>query len=146
MISLFFINDQTHEKKPRESILRAEFANAIDIINKDLSGESRLRFLHWDLHKHFQRLVFNYIFLSFLAIYYVFWGLFWFTLYCTSSKATNVLQLLAKVAAYALALTGFFYCQATPTLRLEESLNWPTTEYVFLLFEIFYNQFQDTFK
>ncbi|QCD80186.1 phosphoinositide phosphatase SAC3-like [Vigna unguiculata] len=91
---------KTHEKKPRESILRAEFANAIDIINKDLSGESRLRFLHWDLHKHFQ------------------------------SKATNVLQLLAKVAAYALALTGFFYCQATPTLRLEESLNWPTTDNV----------------
>lgn len=58
MISLFFINDQTHEKKPRESILRAEFANAIDFINKDLSEENRLRFLHWDLHKHFQRLVF----------------------------------------------------------------------------------------
>ncbi|OIW19325.1 hypothetical protein TanjilG_26024 [Lupinus angustifolius] len=28
---------KTHEKKPRESILRAEFANAIDYINKDLS-------------------------------------------------------------------------------------------------------------
>ncbi|BAT76922.1 hypothetical protein LR48_Vigan01g286800 [Vigna angularis] len=91
---------KTHEKKPRESILRAEFANAIDIINKDLSEENRLRFLHWDLHKHFQ------------------------------SKATNVLQLLAKVAAYALTLTGFFYCQETPTLRLEESLNWPTTDNV----------------
>ncbi|WVZ11162.1 hypothetical protein V8G54_015692 [Vigna mungo] len=91
---------KTHEKKPRESILRAEFANAIDIINKDLPEENRLRFLHWDLHKHFQ------------------------------SKATNVLQLLAKVAAYALTLTGFFYCQATPTSRLEESLNWPTTDNV----------------
>lgn len=49
---------QTHEKKPRESILRTEFANAIDFINKDLPEENRLRFLHWDLHKHFQRLVF----------------------------------------------------------------------------------------
>ncbi|KAF7836841.1 phosphoinositide phosphatase SAC3 isoform X1 [Senna tora] len=44
---------KTHEKKPRESILRSEFANAIDFINKDLSEENRLRFLHWDLHKHF---------------------------------------------------------------------------------------------
>ncbi|KAK6941235.1 SAC domain [Dillenia turbinata] len=42
----------THERKPRESILRAEFANAIEVINKDLSEENRLKFLHWDLHKH----------------------------------------------------------------------------------------------
>ncbi|RZB55220.1 Phosphoinositide phosphatase SAC4 isoform E [Glycine soja] len=89
---------KTHEKKPRESILRQEFANAIDFINKDLSDENRLRFLHWDLHKHFQ------------------------------SKATNVLQLLGKVAAYALTLTGFFYCQTTPTLRPEECLKWPSTK------------------
>ncbi|KAF2304218.1 hypothetical protein GH714_028610 [Hevea brasiliensis] len=46
---------KTQEKKPRESILRAEFANAIDYINKDLSEENRLRFLHWDLHKHTRR-------------------------------------------------------------------------------------------
>ncbi|KAG5101515.1 hypothetical protein JHK84_046484 [Glycine max] len=91
---------KTHEKKPRESILRQEFANAIDFINKDLSDENRLRFLHWDLHKHFQ------------------------------SKATNVLQLLGKVAAYALTLTGFFYCQTTPTLRPEECLKWPSTNNV----------------
>ncbi|KAE8658018.1 Phosphoinositide phosphatase SAC1 [Hibiscus syriacus] len=38
---------KTQEKKPRESILRQEFANAIDVINKDLSEENRLRFLHW---------------------------------------------------------------------------------------------------
>lgn len=87
---------KTHEKKPRESILRQEFANAIDFINKDLSEENRLRFLHWDL-KHFQ------------------------------SKATNVLLLLGKVAAYALALTGFFYCQVTSTLRPEDCLKWPPT-------------------
>ncbi|XP_054805022.1 phosphoinositide phosphatase SAC3-like isoform X2 [Prosopis cineraria] len=83
---------KTREKKPRESILRSEFANAIDFINKDLSEENRLRFLHWDLHKHFQ------------------------------SKSANVLLLLGKVAAYALTLTGFLYCQVTPTLRPEESL------------------------
>ncbi|BAT80007.1 Phosphoinositide phosphatase [Vigna angularis] len=44
---------KSHERKPRESILRSEFGNAINFINKDLSEENRLRFLHWDL-KHFQ--------------------------------------------------------------------------------------------
>ncbi|XP_017697351.2 phosphoinositide phosphatase SAC2-like isoform X2 [Phoenix dactylifera] len=83
------------EKRPRESILRAEFANAIDAINKDLAEENRLRFLHWDLHKH------------------------------SRSKATNVLVLLGKVAAYALNLTGFFCCQVTPALRLEGALKLP---------------------
>ncbi|KAK1307665.1 Phosphoinositide phosphatase SAC2 [Acorus calamus] len=46
---------KTREKKPRESILRSEFANAIDFINKDLPEESRLKFLHWDLNKHSRR-------------------------------------------------------------------------------------------
>ncbi|CAL0330254.1 unnamed protein product [Lupinus luteus] len=91
---------KTHEKKPRESILRAEFANAIDYINEDLSEEDRLRFLHWDLHKHFR------------------------------SKATNVLLLLGKVTAYALTLTGFFYCQVIPTSIPEDSLKWPTIDKV----------------
>ncbi|KAI8016918.1 Phosphoinositide phosphatase SAC4 [Camellia lanceoleosa] len=91
---------KTHEKKPRESILRAEFANAIEFINKDLSEENRLKFLHWDLHKHSRR------------------------------KATNVLLLLGKVAAYALTLTGFFYCQVTPALRSEGYINWPCIENV----------------
>ncbi|XP_020553629.1 phosphoinositide phosphatase SAC4-like isoform X2 [Sesamum indicum] len=89
---------KTNEKKPRESILRAEFANAIEVINKDLSEENRLKFLHWDLNKH------------------------------SRSKATNVLLLLGKVAAYALMLTGFFYCQATPQMVPEGHLNWPTFE------------------
>ncbi|KAK8509151.1 hypothetical protein V6N13_062205 [Hibiscus sabdariffa] len=91
---------KTQEKKPRESILRQEFANAIDVINKDLSEENRLRFLHWDLHKH------------------------------SRSKATNVLLLLSKVAAYALMLTGFFYCRVTSTLRPEEFMSWPSFENV----------------
>ncbi|XP_022732406.1 phosphoinositide phosphatase SAC3-like isoform X2 [Durio zibethinus] len=89
---------KTQEKKPRESILRQEFANAIDFINKDLSEENHLRFLHWDLHKHSQ------------------------------SKATNVLLLLVKVAAYALTLTGFFYCRVTSALRSEECMAWPSSE------------------
>ncbi|MBA0810485.1 hypothetical protein Gohar_002478, partial [Gossypium harknessii] len=89
---------KTQEKKPRESILRQEFANAIDVINKDLSEENRLRFLHWDLHKY------------------------------SRSKATNVLLLLGKVAAYALMLTGFFYCRLTSTLKPEECMAWPSVE------------------
>lgn len=91
---------KTQEKKPRESILRQEFANAIDFINKDLSEENRLRFLHWDLHKH------------------------------SRSKATNVLLLLGKVAMYALTLTGFFYCRVTPSLRPEELINSTSSENV----------------
>ncbi|GMI94942.1 suppressor of actin 4 [Hibiscus trionum] len=89
---------KTQEKKPRESILRKEFANAIDFINKDLSEESRLRFLHWDLHKH------------------------------SRSKSPNVLQLLGKVARYALALTGFFYCRVTSALGPEECMTRPFSE------------------
>ncbi|KAF5176272.1 Phosphoinositide phosphatase sac2 [Thalictrum thalictroides] len=84
---------KTREKKPRESILRAEFANAIEYINKDLSGESRLKFLHWDIHKHCRR------------------------------KNTNVLSQLCKVSANALNLTGFFYHQVTPELTPEGSFN-----------------------
>ncbi|XP_058079990.1 phosphoinositide phosphatase SAC3-like isoform X2 [Magnolia sinica] len=89
---------KTREKKPRESILRAEFANAIDCINKDLDEENRLKFLHWDLHRH------------------------------SRSKAMNVLAFLGKVATYALKLTGFFYCQVVPTLRLEGALKWNISE------------------
>ncbi|KAL0333655.1 UNVERIFIED_CONTAM: Phosphoinositide phosphatase SAC4 [Sesamum angustifolium] len=91
---------KTNEKKPRESILRSEFANAIEVINKDLSEENRLKFLHWDLHKH------------------------------SRSKATNVLLLLGKVAAYALTLTGFFYCQVTPMLPSEGHPKWSSSENV----------------
>ncbi|CAA3013965.1 phosphoinositide phosphatase SAC3-like isoform X1 [Olea europaea subsp. europaea] len=91
---------KTNEKKPRESILRTEFANAIEAINKDLSEENRLKFLHWDLHKH------------------------------SRSKATNVLLLLGKVAAYALTLTGFFYCQVTPASQSDGCLGWPSFDNV----------------
>ncbi|XP_047308750.1 phosphoinositide phosphatase SAC3-like [Impatiens glandulifera] len=77
---------KTNERRPRESILRSEFANAIECLNKDLPQEDRLMFLHWDLHKHMR------------------------------SKATNVLLLLGRVAAYTLTLTSFFYCQVTPEL------------------------------
>ncbi|GER28361.1 phosphoinositide phosphatase family protein [Striga asiatica] len=76
---------KTREKKPRESILRAEFATAIEVINKDLAQGNRLKFLHWDLSKY------------------------------SRNKAASVLAYLVKVAANALDLTGFFYCHVLPS-------------------------------
>ncbi|KAD6794738.1 hypothetical protein E3N88_05634 [Mikania micrantha] len=84
---------KTKEKKPRESLLRVEFAHAIELINKDLPEENRLKFLHWDLNKN------------------------------SRNKSTNVLALLGKVATYALNLTGFFYCQVVPNSMTQELLN-----------------------
>lgn len=84
---------KTKEKRPRESLLRVEFAHAIESINKDLPEENRLKFLHWDLNKY------------------------------SRNKSTNVLALLGKVAAYALNLTGFFYCQVIPFSKSQELLN-----------------------
>ena len=59
LITFYFVcpGYKTREKKPRESILRAEFGNAIALINKDLTGESRLKFLHWDLNKYSKKYV-----------------------------------------------------------------------------------------
>ncbi|KAF7135876.1 hypothetical protein RHSIM_Rhsim08G0242700 [Rhododendron simsii] len=84
---------KTREKKPRESILRAEFANAIAFINKDLTEENRLKFRHWDLSKY------------------------------SKSKSTDVLSRLRKVTADALNLTGFFYCQVAAPSCTEGLLN-----------------------
>lgn len=81
------------EKKPRESILLAEFAHAIDIINKELPEEKHLKFLHWDLNKY------------------------------SKDKTKNVLDSLIKVAANALDMTGFFYCHMMPFSRTEEWLS-----------------------
>ncbi|XLT05836.1 hypothetical protein HN51_044585 [Arachis hypogaea] len=55
-----------------------------------MKGENHLRFLHWVFHRHSRR-----------------------------SKATNVLTQLGKGAAYALKLTGVFYCSLTPNLTPE---------------------------
>ncbi|KAG0469400.1 hypothetical protein HPP92_018728, partial [Vanilla planifolia] len=40
-------------------------------------------------------------------------------------ETTNVLLLLGKVAACALYLTGFFHCQVTSILRIDNGLKWP---------------------
>ncbi|XP_060172955.1 phosphoinositide phosphatase SAC2-like [Lycium barbarum] len=83
---------KTHEKRPREMILRAEFANAIEFINKDLPEDDRLRFLHWDINKP------------------------------PRIKATKAMIRLGDVAANALELTGFLHCQFIPTSRTDELL------------------------
>ncbi|CAA6658701.1 unnamed protein product [Spirodela intermedia] len=87
---------KTREKKPRESILREEFANAIDFINKGSSQEDQLRFLHWDLQKHLR------------------------------NQSVAVLPYLGRIAAYALNLTGIFYCQLSPSPSIEDAINCPT--------------------
>lgn len=81
---------KTLEKRPREMILRAEFANAIEFLNKDLPEDDRLRFLHWDINKR------------------------------PRIKAKMALIRLSDVAANALELTGFLHCQLIPTSRTEE--------------------------
>ncbi|KAI9102897.1 hypothetical protein K1719_023336 [Acacia pycnantha] len=90
---------KTHEKKPRETILQEEFTNAIKCINKDLKGESRLRFFNWDLHQHTR-----------------------------CGKASNVLTQLGRVAAYALKLTGIFCGEVIPIPSPEGLLQYSFSE------------------
>lgn len=116
---------QTNEKRPRESILRTEFANAIEIINKDLSEENNLKFIHWDLNKHSRRFSCS----LFRILIYILVNNNLTSFLCHETfifrQATTVLLSLGKVAAYALTLTGFFYCQVTPDLISEGPVNWP---------------------
>ncbi|XP_062210115.1 phosphoinositide phosphatase SAC2-like [Phragmites australis] len=82
---------KTREKKPRESLLRAEFAKAIHCINKGLTDDKRLKFLHMDLSKLFRR------------------------------KGTDVLALLTKVASDVLDLTEFLHCEITTSTKPEDA-------------------------
>ncbi|XP_010921635.1 phosphatidylinositol-3-phosphatase SAC1 isoform X2 [Elaeis guineensis] len=70
---------KTVEKRPREMMLRREFANAVGYLNQILPEESQLKFIHWDFHKF------------------------------AKSKSANVLAVLGAVASEALDLTGFYY-------------------------------------
>ncbi|CAL9085851.1 unnamed protein product [Musa textilis] len=70
---------KTFEKRPREMMLRREFANAVGYLNQILPEESQLKFIHWDFHKF------------------------------AKSKSANVLAVLGAVAGEALDLTGFYY-------------------------------------
>ncbi|KAI4386912.1 hypothetical protein MLD38_004788 [Melastoma candidum] len=82
---------KTREKKPRETILRQEFADTIRYINRSLPQEERLRFLHLDINKHAKR------------------------------KENCAIAVLTKVAEYALNLTGIFYGQVAANLKSEGS-------------------------
>ncbi|CAN6678690.1 unnamed protein product [Malus baccata var. baccata] len=70
---------KTVEKRPREMMLRREFANAVGYLNQIFSEENHLKFIHWDFHKF------------------------------AKSKSANVLAVLGAVASEALDLTGFYY-------------------------------------
>ncbi|GLT28342.1 hypothetical protein SLA2020_032820 [Shorea laevis] len=84
---------KTCKKKPRETILCTEFANAVRFINKGSTKEDHLRFIPLDLHK------------------------------LSKNGASIVLEHLARMAAYALNLTGFFYYQVRPNCGQEDLLN-----------------------
>ncbi|KOM51336.1 hypothetical protein LR48_Vigan08g216300 [Vigna angularis] len=70
---------KTVEKRPREMMLRREFASAVGYLNQILPVENHLRFIHWDFHKF------------------------------AKSKSANVLLVLGAVASEALDLTGIYY-------------------------------------
>ncbi|CAH9129772.1 unnamed protein product [Cuscuta epithymum] len=70
---------KTVEKRPREMMLRREFANAVGYLNQILTEERQLKFIHWDFHKF------------------------------AKSKSANVLAVLGGVASEALDLNGFYY-------------------------------------
>eukprot|EP00850_Spirogloea_muscicola_P023326 SM000347S13000 [mRNA] locus=s347:78024:83650:- [translate_table: standard] len=70
---------KTVEKRPREMILRREFAAAMAYLNLVLPEERRPHYIHWDFHKF------------------------------AKSKSSSVLAVLGSIAGDALDLTGFFY-------------------------------------
>ncbi|XP_074269203.1 phosphatidylinositol-3-phosphatase SAC1 [Silene latifolia] len=70
---------KTVEKRPREMMLRREFASAVTYLNEILSAEKHLKFIHWDFHKF------------------------------AKTKTANVLGVLGVVASAALDMTGFYY-------------------------------------
>ncbi|KAL8138322.1 hypothetical protein V2J09_004323 [Rumex salicifolius] len=78
---------KTFEKRPREMMLRREFANAVGYLNQILSEEKHLKFIHWDFHKF------------------------------SKTKYANVLAVLGAVADEALDLTGFYYSGKSPVVK-----------------------------
>ncbi|KAK9734420.1 hypothetical protein RND81_04G138500 [Saponaria officinalis] len=92
---------KTKEKRPRESILHAEFVKAVATINRGLDKDSRLKFRTVDLTRLFRL------------------------------KGAKVLVLLSKVAGNALDQTGFFYCALPPFVdsKMSMSLSHFTTKH-----------------
>jgi hypothetical protein len=46
---------QTVEKRPREMMLRREYANAVGHLNQSFPEDRQLKFIHWDFHKFAKR-------------------------------------------------------------------------------------------
>ncbi|KHM98833.1 Polyphosphoinositide phosphatase [Glycine soja] len=88
---------KTVEKRPREMMLRREFANAVGYLNQILPVENHLRFIHWDFHKF------------------------------AKSKSANVLAVLGGVASEALDLTGFYYSGKTSIIKRANKSNRTST-------------------
>ncbi|KAG5016604.1 hypothetical protein JHK85_022740 [Glycine max] len=88
---------ETVEKRPREMMLRREFANAVGYLNQILPVENHLRFIHWDFHKF------------------------------AKSKSANVLAVLGGVASEALDLTGFYYSGKTSIIKRANKSNRTST-------------------
>lgn len=78
---------KTVEKRPREMMLRREFANAVTYLNEIFSEEKHLKFIHWDFHKF------------------------------AKTKSANVLGVLSVVASAALDMTGFYYSGKPPVVK-----------------------------
>ncbi|KAJ6693649.1 hypothetical protein OIU85_004429 [Salix viminalis] len=78
---------KTVEKRPREMMLRREFATAAGYLNTIFPEEKKLQFIHWDFHKF------------------------------AKSKSANVLAVLGAVASQALDLTGFYYSGKSSTVK-----------------------------
>lgn len=70
---------KTMEKKPRETVLCHEYANAVTYLNGILPKESRIKFVQWDFHKF------------------------------AKSASTNVLEVLGTISTDALNRVGFYY-------------------------------------
>ncbi|GMH00340.1 hypothetical protein Nepgr_002179 [Nepenthes gracilis] len=83
---------KTFEKRPREMMLRREFANAVGYLNQILSEEKHLKFIHWDFHKF------------------------------AKTKSANVLAILGALASEALDLTGFYYSGKPLVVKRKTSL------------------------
>ncbi|KAM3759471.1 hypothetical protein ACB098_01G122700 [Castanea mollissima] len=88
---------KTVEKRPREMMLRREFAHAVGYLNQILSEENHLKFIHWDFHKF------------------------------AKSKSANVLAVLGAVASEALDLTGFYYSGKPTTFKRANKISRTST-------------------
>lgn len=98
---------QTVEKRPREMMLRREFANAVGYLNQILLEESQLKFIHWDFHKFAKRFFSLFVSCVWCKDTWISANNIFFLPY--GSKSANVLAVLGAVASEALDLTGFYY-------------------------------------